>query len=150
MPIGINWLHHITRHLPTPIVIELQANEESSGGFYSPPRDEEYEYQGVVVPASRSGVIVAYHFAHADWDTAAVLAHEWRRHWQYWHGINFVLSPLREGKESYEKHIVEYFSRSRTEEDALRFECAVAPCPENLWRLAAMEQWRKSGEVLVW
>ncbi len=61
----------------------------------------------------------------------AVLAHEWRHHWQ-WRNQIFVMDwqkPVLAFGVNYWGDIVDYFSHRAHEHDALLFEIATAPIP---------------------
>lgn len=148
--IGLNWLRRINRHLPTPTLIVTDHCESGAGGFYCQPWHRDVTHNGIHVPASSRGTIVCVHFDHLEWDLPAVIAHEWRHHYQHNRAIKPILSPLRDGDEDYELHIAHYFSRSLTEYDALRFECRHAPERENLWRKANVDHFMRTGKTIEW
>lgn len=75
----------------------------------------------------------------------AVIAHEWRHHWQ-WRNQIFVQDwqkPVPAFGADYWGDIVDYFSRRAHEHDALLFEIAMAPEPVSEEWLIRCEQERQ-------
>lgn len=155
----MKWLQKIDRHLSLPKLMVVDAVGEAAniGGLYSHPSTEEEVHFGILIPPSASGTIIVAHFPDRDWDFASCLAHEYRHAWQEKQGAVFERSKLQCEKKIdyadplwYEKHIIDYFTSSRTEMDALRFEVKYAPDKENLWRLAACEEYLAKRTILTW
>ena len=118
------WLARRLRHLPVPDVVYVDSLKV--GGFYHPPTEDPIFHRGVVAPPARNGlIVVGVHYDDVDPST---LAHEFRHHWQYHNGIEFDHIPLNsdvEGDQWWD-HIYDYFTKSKTENDALMFEYRVA------------------------
>ena len=111
----LNWVRNEDKSLVIPEVIF--ASVENIGGYYLEPEHREH-FIGNRFVDGRFGVIVVSVF---DQPFEATLSHEWRHHWQVCHGweydgINWN-SPA-----DYDAGIREYFRRSRSELDALRFQ----------------------------
>jgi hypothetical protein len=115
------WLH-AEKWLPAPtIVIVSRKFANNAEAAWQPPQAEVF-LEGRYYEA-RNGLIVL-----ADNACDGALAHEFRHHWQYWHGwkydgngagMNLVLP--------YKQAIVEFFHGSRSEVDALLYEVQKAP-----------------------
>ena len=125
------WLSRHERHLPTPSVVYVE--NLSLGGLYVPPWNDAQIVEGIEIPPS-NGTIMIGEWGD-DMPAAGILAHEWRHHWQQWNGWKYDgigwNSPT-----DYTSGIREYFSKSRSEMDALRYEIKRAACDESLWRLS--------------
>ncbi len=111
------WLHKHAPWMPQPKVV-FSRLKDASGLYYRPER-------GVFLSNGidrSNGVIVVDPDKHIIVD--AVIAHEWRHHYQHFHG------PYKKGpswydlsdKYSYKEAIIKYFVQSPTEMDSFIFQ----------------------------
>jgi hypothetical protein len=137
------WLSRHDRHLPTPSVVYVQGL--SFGGLYVPPWHEVQIVEGIEIPPSNGTIMIG------EWGDemppAGILAHEWRHHWQQWNGWKYDgigwNSPA-----DYTTAIREYFTKSRSEMDALKYETMRASCDHSKWVLSICQPNVKVGSGL--
>jgi hypothetical protein len=118
------WLH-AEKWLPLPAIViasQVYLDTLNCEGMWCPPNESiEYVVEGRCYEASQGLIILA------DNACDGTLAHEFRHHWQYWRGFppdtSAGIDPTLPRKEA----IVQYFSNSRTEMDALLYEARKAP-----------------------
>lgn len=127
------WLTRKLRQLPAARVVF--ADIDMGGVYFSPWDKPQFDY-GLEVPPSNGTIVVSTRFIGDDFTEAAVLAHEFRHHWQVWNGWD-LSGGYNIGGGDWDDEMRRYFSVPH-EFDALRFEASVAPCAENLWRMACM------------
>lgn len=128
----LNWLRNEDKTLPLPQVVFAPLTT-IQGEYFFPSRSE--LYLGGRFYDRRHGVIVVSTI-HPDY-IPSIIAHEWRHHWQEFHGWHYDGIGWQHTNElsRYERNIRAYFTRSRCEADALRFELRRAPCEVNdYWR----------------
>lgn len=118
-----NWLRNFDRTIPIPEVM-FYPLRGCAGKYYRPQETEMYDLDGRPYEMHRGVIVVSPKF---EEHVAANIAHEWRHHWQYHRGIKFVI-PKKDPQwdDDYELKLLQYFTSSRTELDALRFEYRVA------------------------
>ena len=113
----LNWVRlKCDKSIPMPEVV-FYSLDDCAGKYYHPENHELYDVDGKPYHM-RYGVIVV------DPDTPLIhttIAHEWRHHWQYYHGIEFEISSIVDN-ESYNESLLQYVTGSKTELDAIRFE----------------------------
>jgi len=117
----LNWIRNFDKSLFIPEVVFHSLN--SASGKYYPPEKKGWLYDENGHPyLMRFGVIVI-NPNQSDKEVPRTIAHEWKHHWQYFHGIKFEIPPTNLfNRYSYMTAIVKYFKCSRTESDAIRFE----------------------------
>ena len=115
----LNWIRNFDKSLVIPEVIFHRM--DNAGAMYMPPRNNEVYDEDGKPHDMKFGVIVinpdypCYFEPH--------LAHEWRHHWQHFHGWKYdgigkqILNELK-----YENAVYKYFTESYCEMDALRFQ----------------------------
>jgi hypothetical protein len=114
----LNWIRKkVDKSIPIPEVV-FHPLDGCAGKYYHPEKYELYDLDGKPY-LMRYGVIVVNPECELVQTT---IAHEWRHHWQYYNGIEFEISP-RVDNEDYDKSLLKYFTGSKTEFDAIRFEC---------------------------
>lgn len=103
-----------------PVVLseDAEVDGERVAGFYCRPERGEYLVGDRFFPLDR-GLIVATH--------DAAVAHEWRHHWQWFHGWEY--DGLGWPPRSYARDIRRYFRGSKSEMDALLYEARRVPDP---------------------
>lgn len=115
----LNWIRKkVDKTIPMPEVMFYPLTG-ASGKYYTPRRSELFDLDGKPHDM-RYGVIVINPKYNK---TESTIAHEWRHHWQHFHGIKFEISDLKTfGKIKFSQSLINYFRTSKTEKDALRFQ----------------------------
>lgn len=116
----LNWIRKkVDRTIPMPEVMYFPFTD-AGGRYYRPQKG--WMFDGDMRPHSmKYGVIVVSPLCSDN--VEATIAHEWRHHWQYFHGVKFDATPVNIFQTmAYEKALVKYFKSSRMEMDALRFQ----------------------------
>lgn len=114
----LNWVRlRCDKSIPMPEVV-YHPLDNASGQYYHPENNELYDVDGRPY-SMRYGVIVINPECELIHTT---IAHEWRHHWQYYHGIEPEISISKVDNENYDESLLKYFTDSRTEWDAIRFE----------------------------
>ncbi len=128
--IELGWLQRINKELILPEL--CFAPLEGTAGCYYSPRACEQVIVGDIAVASDHGIIVVS--TKDIGSCGAILAHEWRHHYQHCHGwkpdgIGWS------GKGDYGAELRRFFSASLIERDALRFEMQHEKADHHeLWR----------------
>lgn len=118
-----NWLRNFDRTIPIPEFMWYPL-KGCAGKYYHPCNSEMYDADGRPYHR-RFGVIVISPTQQGE--IARNIAHEWRHHWQWFRGIKFEIPPKDLfTKHDYDEALIRYFTTSRTEMDALRFEYKMA------------------------
>jgi hypothetical protein len=127
----LNWLRNFDRTLPIPEVM-FYPLQGCAGKYYHPHPSEMYDADGHPYERHRGVIVVSPKFEEF---VAANIAHEWRHHWQYYQGMKFEI-PKKDlfKKLDYEDALLQYFTTSKTEMDALRFEH---------WAVGVHEYWEE-------
>jgi len=116
--IELNWIRKkVDKSIPMPEVV-FHSMDGCSGRYYSPEKYELYDPDGKPYLMRYGVIVIDPKFENY---ASMILAHEWRHHWQYYHGIEFEISP-RVNNENYNETLLNYFTGSKTEWDAVRFE----------------------------
>lgn len=151
----LQWLARRDKDLPLPLVRAVD-HWDAAGSYFSPysiapdewRRTVSKEYvdlwdrrivwtpDGDLVSFARGLIIINPNAAKNDFgeiEVAATIAHEWRHHWQ---AFNWGRSTAVEvdNRIPHKESMVKYFSASRFEADALRFELQHVPSEVNLER----------------
>ena len=118
----LNWIRRkCDKSIPMPEVVYYPLSH-ASGKYYHPEdRNELYDADGM--PHSMKYGVIVINSNSIMMNTT--IAHEWRHHWQYYNGIEFEIGNPPDAnlkKEEYEKGLKKYFTDSKTEWDAIRFE----------------------------
>lgn len=115
----LNWIRKkVDKSIPTPEVM-FYPLDGCSGKYYSPDtKNEIFDLDGKGYWMRYGVLVINPEIPMVD----SIIAHEWRHHWQYYHGIEFEISPSVD-HENYYESLVKYFTNSKTEKDAVRFEC---------------------------
>lgn len=120
--IELHWLSKRDRTLPLPNLIYTKT---FVGGYYCRPDPTREVYDDDGIPHDcRNGLIVISTEFEGD---VATLAHEWRHHYQFYHGIELNSIGWINDDRSYKEKIIEYFLSSTSEMDAFRFQLSLAP-----------------------
>lgn len=112
----LNWVRGEDKSLLIPEVV-FEPREDCGGYYLSPWKGE--ELIGGRFYDRRFGIIVVSSLWPDGIETT--LAHEWRHHWQECNGWRYDGIGWNSPND-YEDSIRDYFTRSRSEADALRFE----------------------------
>lgn len=118
----LNWIRKkVDKTIPMPEVIFWPLTT-CSGKYYPPEEGHEiFDLDDRPHSMCYGAIIVNPEFG--DEETQHTIAHEWRHHWQYYHGIDFGKSPIKAfDTMEYEDALLKYFTTSDTELDALRFQ----------------------------
>lgn len=121
----LNWLRTEKDILMPSIVFE----DIFVGGCYCSPKEDEAYINGKYYPLDNGILVISENYT--DDFVINAIAHEWRHHWQWWHGIEDDYKGLNQNL-PYKKMIVKYFSESSTEMDALLFSNKMYPCDDTL------------------
>jgi hypothetical protein len=127
----LNWIRNEDKSLVLPTVVFAPLSSYS--GYYVSPRAGEREIEGGFYDLHFGLIVVS---TLNPENVAATLAHEWRHHWQACNGwVYDGIGWHSQSPANYDRAIKEYFTRSRCEFDALRFEWRKARCEVNeYWR----------------
>jgi len=102
-------------------------------GLYLAPWKESQIVEGVEFEPSNGTIIVG------EWGdrmpTESIIAHEWRHHWQWWNGWDYDGIGW-DVNGDYDANIKDYFLRSKSEIDALRYEEKRASTEHGEWLLS--------------
>ena len=113
----LNWLRKkVDKSIPIPEVV-YHPLENAGGQYYPPDNYELYDPDGKPY-SMRYGVIVIDPEYKPYQST---IAHEWRHHWQEFNGIKYD-TPEYVDDDDYCKQVKKYYSTSKAELDALRFQ----------------------------
>ena len=115
----LNWIRKFDKTLVMPEVM-FYPMDGCSGRYYYPRKDKEIFDEDGRGYWMRYGVIAINPEVNCDY--AGTIAHEWRHHWQCFNGIPFELSKRPDECEDYNEGLRRYFTSSKTELDAVRFE----------------------------
>jgi len=129
----LNWIRKkVDKSIPMPEVV-YHSLDKAGGKYYPPDKNHElYDPDGKPYHM-RYGVIVI----NPEYEPfQSTIAHEWRHHWQHYHGIEFKISP-RVDDENYNETLLNYFTGSKTEWDAVRFQY------EHVGFLGEYKEWEK-------
>lgn len=115
----LNWIRkQVDKTIPIPEVM-FYPLAGASGKYYSPRNTEMFDLDGKPYHMRYGIIVINPRYS----NIATTIAHEWRHHWQHFHGIKFQISPLGVfSKMKFNEGLVSYFKSSRTERDALRFQ----------------------------
>lgn len=123
----LNWLKKFDKSLSIPRIAFVTDFEEASGMYFE-PEDAEELINGIYYPLDKGLLIVRTDLpdSKAPIDT---LAHEWRHHWQrYNFGTTYYDGYPWNASIAYDDALIEYYTKSYCEYDALTFANKVYPC----------------------
>lgn len=119
----LNWLAKADKDILLPIVVFADIQYE---GYLCKPEKKEVLIDGRYYSLNR-GIIVMNDMQNDD-DIPATLAHEWRHLWQFYNSFVYDGKDWNTNdKISYRKRIIEFFTTSYHEYDALLFELNKSP-----------------------
>lgn len=113
----LNWIRNEDKSLVIPEVI-FQELESSAGQYMDPQPYEIYDMDGHPHDMNFGVIIINLNYTE---EFESTLAHEWRHHWQLFHGFEYDGIDKYKNND-YDKYIINYFTKSKAEMDALRFE----------------------------
>lgn len=114
--IDLNFVARRDKSLPFP---NLAFDEmEGYAGFYVRPQEEEFIWREKIHDARRGVIFISTNYPEI---IASTIAHEWRHHWQFFNGFQMDGTSWNSPAD-YDAAIVEYFTKSKSEADALRFQ----------------------------
>lgn len=119
----LNWIRREDKTLPLPRVVFHPL--DGMGGFYHFPEPAEVLIGETHYDATKGLIVVSTETEHP----ASIIAHEWRHHWQTFHGWTYdgIDWPEVETDDEYWPNVARYFAASKSELDALLFEHRKAP-----------------------
>lgn len=121
----LNWIRKQDKSLVIPEVIFFPL--KSYGGQYMRPQyNEVYDDEGHPHDMKFGAIIISSLFPD---NVAGTIAHEWRHHWQTFNGWKYDGIGWH-SKSNYYKEIYNYFTKSKSEMDALKFEHRHVGCFE--------------------
>jgi len=119
----LNWIRRkVDKTIPIPEVMYFPF-VGVSGRYYHPSlKNEIFDNDGK--PYSMKYGVIAINSNYTDKNVVeGMIAHEWRHHWQYFNGVKMDVSPLDLfSKMNYKEALIKYFTTSKTEFDAIRFQ----------------------------
>lgn len=119
--LALRWCANLDKTIPMPKIIYADTVRGYSGCFVHPMKAE-ILFEGVHVDARRGVIIVSPETEHE----ANTLAHEFRHLWQYWRGWANDCIPWPNFPD-YKTNIIQYFTLSKIEMDALLWSQRVSP-----------------------
>lgn len=107
-----NWVCNVDKSMSLPVVVFAPV-PDCAGYFQRLLNCEWLVEDGVYYPRDHGLIVVST--LESDKNFGSVIAHEWRHLWQYWHGW-------------------EYFTKSKSEADAFKFEVKYSrACFHDYW-----------------
>lgn len=137
----LRWLMRRHKDLTVPRV--YIGPLEGYAGFYIAPEETEEEFPDGTTIDCRRGIIASAPQP-AGMRLESTLAHEFRHHWQQFNLREPYDWPKLTPGADHKQEMVEYFTTSRMEEDALLFECKWAPDDVNMQRLDWVRESRRT------
>lgn len=119
----LRWVRGIDKDIPFPTIIF--DNDHNFSGCYYHPEDSIVNVNGREFEL-KNGLIIF----NIDFGDPSTLAHEWRHHWQWYNGWK-VDSILPNYEIGYKEAMIEFYSNSISELDALLFEIKKSPDDTN-------------------
>jgi len=123
--IELSWIARQDKSLPLPL-LDFDVLPDEYGARYYPPMRYDLEFNDKVFPLDHGLIQVNTIYNPC---TASSLAHEWRHHWQAYHGWKLPGHPIQ-ASISYDDRIKRHFKWPE-EKDALRFELRHTPDDRN-------------------
>jgi hypothetical protein len=125
------------KQVPVPDV--AYVSDIHVAGLYISPSIDYIIYDSIHILPSKNGTIII----NSDHDNiAAVIAHEYRHHWQYHHGWSYDGIQWQFDAD-YISELTNYYRESHSEMDALNYELIYAPCEESRWIRALIKENRR-------
>jgi hypothetical protein len=121
--IELNWLRKGNKEIPLPEL--LFEHTGLCGAYYMQPSREEVLIGNRFYDLSKGFIVV--NPSNDDSFIANSIAHEWRHHWQYCHGLSNPNPPQYKDCNNYEKSIANFFRGCWSEMDALLFSIEKIP-----------------------
>jgi len=116
----LNWIRKkCDKTLVMPEVMFLEI--DYAGMYIHPEECEYYDTDGHPFYAGNGLIIVDTRYPE---DVESTIAHEWRHHWQLFNGFKLEASDwdVEIDDNDYNDHLIKYFTSSKFEMDALRFQ----------------------------
>ena len=125
------WLARHDRQLPVPQMMYVE--NLSVGGYYAQPWPWPQFVEGIEVPPSRGTILIG--IEREILTLEAVMAHEFRHHWQRWNGWRYDGAPWHPPVDPAQKTAAmrRFFLASRSELDALAHEVRHARDDGSRW-----------------
>jgi hypothetical protein len=115
----LNWIKNFDKSLIIPEIVFI-SNISYSGIYYSPRYNQIYDDDNRAYDMIYGTIVINSDYSN---NFADIIAHEWRHHWQLFHGWKFdTFNSTKHVYEDYDNFIFDYFTKSKCEMDALRFE----------------------------
>jgi hypothetical protein len=119
----LNWIRKkVDKTIPIPEVMFFPFGDGRAGSYYHPnPKNEIFDIDGK--PHSMKYGVIVLNPKYINDYAEEHIAHEWRHHWQCFNGMEFEDGSYLPSKSStYEQSLWDYFTGSKLEMDALRFQ----------------------------
>jgi hypothetical protein len=117
----LNWIAKKEKGVMLPLIIFESID---AGGYYYNPEKNEIMLNEKYYPLDKGLIVIDISSPEEILNT---IAHEWRHHIQFMNGIEMEAMEWDNDKEDYKQNIIDYFTQSRTEMDALLFSNKHAP-----------------------
>lgn len=129
------WVSRIHKWVPQVPMIFIGS--AFYGGLYCPPRSEEYVFEGRSINLTEGLIVVCEDQKRND----ELIAHEWRHHHQHCSGVVYDgIGWPPDLEDSYDNNIINYFSQSDCELDALLFSSRFVVTETTLYWLELLER----------
>jgi len=135
-------MNHLRKHSPrwvpnVPIVFNTFTDR--AGEYHEPQWNEYVDEDNKVWDMSSGLIVISNQWKHDEQQTRQTIAHEWQHHVQFHTGFPYDHTTLTITGETYEQSIKRYFTTSKSELDALRFEFRTSGIHEQ-WERLLFEQ----------
>jgi hypothetical protein len=117
----LNWIAKREKGIAQPLVVFENID---AGGYYYNPEKGEILLNEKYYPLDKGLIVVD---VSAPEEIVNTISHEWRHHIQFINGIEMEVIEWDNDIDNYEQNIIDYFTRSWTEMDALLYSNKYAP-----------------------
>lgn len=133
----LNWIRRKAKDLPVPAIVLCHVTDDYPGAAACcwAAENDEYCIGGEWIDFRKGAILIDPRHLTNRFTFEATLAHEWRHHWQNYNIAGRYIFPVQTPGLSHKASMVEYFTTSPHEFDALTFESKYAPDEVNLERL---------------
>jgi hypothetical protein len=116
----LNWVRNVDKSLVIPEVI-FHFMDDCLGQYLFPENAEVYDMDGR--PHFMGFGVIVLNAEYPEFFETTI-AHEWRHHWQAFHGMEYdgIEIEVNPDLPSYKKSLIQYYTQSVSEMDALQFE----------------------------
>jgi len=126
--IELNWLAKKDKDISLPSII---FDDIDYGGCYYSPMHYEILIGEKFYPLDNGLIVI--NSMYSDNFIENSIVHEWRHHWQVMNGYELnIISWNTKSKMTYKQQIIEYFTKSSSELDALIYSNKISPCDDTI------------------